>query len=93
MTLGRGSGCGALMLVCLCVGVSCSPLSHSDGCLNVCGCLCVFAALPRQCYPPLPQWAAGDGEPLSHIDQFMTSHDANIFGVKVAVTVFCADMK
>ena len=85
MTLGRG--CGALTLVCVCVcvcvGVSSSLVCLSDGRLNVCGCLCVFAALPRQRLPPL--WAVGCGERLSHIDQFVTSHGVNIFGVNVAV--------
>lgn len=33
-----------------------SPPSHSDGCLNVCGCHCVFAALPWQCLPPCGLW-------------------------------------
>lgn len=60
--------------VCLCVGVSCSPLSHSDVCLNVCGCLCVFAALLWQHAPP--PVGCGWWPSLSHIDQFVTSNNA-----------------
>lgn len=74
--LGRGCGCGALTLVCLCWHelLSPQPLRWLPECLWLSQCVCCITMVTFA-----TRWAVCYVERLLHIDLFLTSHNAIIF--------------